>query len=173
MILEYHGITPDTTHTSDMDASKIQGTIIKEAPVKSTLICVGRNIDGFGLSPGITKQQRIDVESLMKKAFSTLKGDLAGSYFPLSELSGNKRKELSKIGFLFTNGDPIMKAALMERGFPEGRGIFHNKEKTFLAWVNEEDHVKVIASQKNGNIEVLFLNQLFQNNHFNNNFILR
>merc|ERR1719322_1317692 len=70
-----------------MDASKIRGTISKEAPVHSTRIRVGRNIDGFGLSPGITKQQRIDVENLMKKAFANLKGDLAGSYFPLTGMS--------------------------------------------------------------------------------------
>ena len=87
LIQEYHGIAADSTHTSDMDASKIKGTISKEAPVHSTRIRVGRNIDGFGLSPGITKQQRIDVENLMKKAFANLKGDLAGSYFPLTGMS--------------------------------------------------------------------------------------
>jgi len=27
----------------------------------------------------------------------------------------------------------------MERNWPEGRGIFHNKDKTALVWVNEED----------------------------------
>ena len=25
----------------------------------------------------------------------------------------------------------------MERDWPEGRGIFHNKDKTFLTWVSE------------------------------------
>merc|ERR1712123_273425 len=33
---------------------------------------------GFGLSPGITKQKRIDVEKLMSSALSKLTGDLAG-----------------------------------------------------------------------------------------------
>ena len=83
LIQEYHGIAADSTHTSDMDASKIKGTISKDAPVHSTRIRVGRNIDGFGLSPGITRQQRIDVDNLMKRALSNLSGDLAGSYFPL------------------------------------------------------------------------------------------
>jgi len=27
----------------------------------------------------------------------------------------------------------------MERDWPEGRGIFHNSNKTALVWVNEED----------------------------------
>ena len=39
---------------------------------------------GFGLSPGITREQRLQVESLMKKAFSKLIGDLAGTYYPLT-----------------------------------------------------------------------------------------
>lgn len=31
--------------------------------------------------------------------------------------------------------------------WPDGRGIFHNKEKTFLVWVNEEDHMRCISMQ--------------------------
>ena len=38
----------------------------------------------------------------------------------------------------------------MERDWPEGRGIFHNKEKTFLTWVNEEDQLRIISMQKVG-----------------------
>merc|ERR1719382_2432311 len=78
IIQEYHGISATSKHTSDMDASKITGNIDSAAPVHSTRIRVGRNIDGFGLSPGITKQQRIDVEKLMSSALSKLTGDLAG-----------------------------------------------------------------------------------------------
>merc|ERR1712243_506345 len=76
-IQEYHGISADAVHTSDMDVTKIKGNIDPTAPVKSTRIRVGRNIDGFGLSPGITKDQRLNVENLMKKAFGLLEVDLA------------------------------------------------------------------------------------------------
>jgi ATP:guanido phosphotransferase, C-terminal catalytic domain len=31
--------------------------------------------------------------------------------------------------------------------WPDGRGIFHNKDKTFLVWVNEEDHMRCISMQ--------------------------
>merc|ERR1711931_575374 len=65
VIQDYHGISPDAVHTSDMDVSKIQGNIDPVAPVHSTRIRVGRSIDGFGLSPGITKEQRVGVENLM------------------------------------------------------------------------------------------------------------
>merc|ERR1712110_1010536 len=76
LIQEYHGISADATHTSDMDVDKIKGNIDPAAPVHSCRIRVGRSIDGFGLSPGITKEQRVGVENLMKKAFANLKGDL-------------------------------------------------------------------------------------------------
>merc|ERR1739848_424723 len=78
LICEYHGPPADSSHTSDMDASKITANVDPEVPVHSCRIRVGRSIQGFGLSPGITKQQRIDVEALMKNAFTKLEGDLAG-----------------------------------------------------------------------------------------------
>ena len=156
LIQEYHGIAADSTHTSDMDASKIKGTINPAAPVHSTRIRVGRNIDSFGLSPGITKQQRIDVENLMKKAFANLKGDLAGTYFPLTGMSEKIRQQLVNDHFLFVSGDPNLKVAGMERDWPEGRGIFHNKDKTFLTWVNEEDQLRIISMQKGGDVKEVF-----------------
>merc|ERR1712243_131184 len=156
LIQEYHGIAADSTHTSDMDASKIKGTINPAAPVHSTRIRVGRNIDGFGLSPGITKQQRIDVENLMKKAFANLKGDLAGSYFPLTGMSEKVRQQLVDDHFLFMSGDPNLKVAGMERDWPEGRGTFHNEAKTFLVWVNEEDQLRIISMQKGGDVRGVF-----------------
>merc|ERR1712200_142504 len=138
------------------DATKIKGTIDPTAPVHSTRIRVGRSIDGFGLSPGITKEQRLGVENLMKKAFANLSGDLAGTYFPLTGMSEEVRKQLVDDHFLFMSGDPNLKVAGMERDWPEGRGIFHNKEKSFLTWVNEEDQLRIISMEKGGDVKKVF-----------------
>merc|ERR1719511_423149 len=35
LICEYHGISPSAKHTSDMDASKIQGNVVPDAPVRA------------------------------------------------------------------------------------------------------------------------------------------
>jgi len=156
IIQEYHGIAADSVHTSDMDVTKIKGNIDPAAPVHSTRIRVGRSIDGFGLSPGITKQQRLDVESLMAKAFSNLTGDLAGTYYPLTGMSEAVRQQLVDDHFLFVSGDPNLKVAGMERDWPEGRGIFHNKDKTFLTWVNEEDQLRIISMQSGGDVRAVF-----------------
>ena len=179
IIQEYHGISADSTHTSDMDASKISGNIDDDVPVKSTRIRVGRSIAGFGLSPGITKEQRLEMEGLMKIAFSKFEGDLAGEYYPLTGMDEAVRQQLVDDHFLFMSGDKNLQAAGMERDWPEGRGIFHNKDKTFLVsillcpylcfknvrmtfasivqvWVNEEDQLRIISMQKGGDVKGVF-----------------
>ena len=32
----------------------------------------------------------------------------------------------------------------------------HNNEKTFLIWINEEDHTRVISMEKGGNMKRVF-----------------
>merc|ERR1719510_1253103 len=156
IIQDYHGISADAKHTSDMDPEKVVGNIEAGVPVHSTRIRVGRNIDGFGLSPGITKQQRIDVEKLMSNALSKLEGDLAGKYYPLTGMDEAVRQQLVDDHFLFVSGDRNLTVAGMERDWPEGRGIFHNDAKTFLLWVNEEDQLRIISMEKGGDVKGVF-----------------
>merc|ERR1712128_291643 len=139
-----------------MDVTKVTGNIDPAAPVHSTRIRVGRSIDGFGLSPGITKQQRIDVEKLMKTAVKSFPADLAGQYYPLAGMQESIRQQLVDDHFLFVSGDRNLAVAGMERDWPEGRGIFHNAAKTFLLWVNEEDQTRIISMQKGGDVKGVF-----------------
>uniref|UniRef100_A0A1I7WTQ2 arginine kinase n=1 Tax=Heterorhabditis bacteriophora TaxID=37862 RepID=A0A1I7WTQ2_HETBA len=46
----------------------------------------------------------------------------------------------------------FLQAANACRYWPAGRGIFHNKKKTFLVWANEEDHLRIISMQEGGNV---------------------
>merc|ERR1712033_135137 len=132
------------------------GNINAEVPVKSVRIRVGRSIDGFGLSPGITKDQRVGVENLMKSAFGKLSGDLAGNYYPLTGMGESVRQQLVDDHFLFMSGDPNLQVAGMEHDWPEGRGIYHNAAKTFLVWVNEEDQLRIISMQMGGDVRAVF-----------------
>merc|ERR1711990_715076 len=156
IIQEYHGISANSRHTSDMDSSKIMGNIAADVPVHSARIRVGRSIDGFGLSPGITKEQRLGVEKLMKSATATFTGDLAGQYYPLTGMDEKVRQQLVDDHFLFVSGDRNLTVAGMERDWPEGRGIFHNDAKTFLIWINEEDQLRIISMQKGGDVKGVF-----------------
>ena len=168
LILEYHGLNEDFSHTSDMDFEKIKGNINADAPVKSTRIRVGRSVDGFGLSPGITKEQRLEMETLMKSAFGELEGDVAGTYFPLQGMEESVRQQLVDDHFLFVSGDKNLITAGMERDWPEGRGIYHNEAKTFLVWVNEEDQLRIISMEKGKYKE----SQQVLDQSLNNNFLI-
>merc|ERR1719466_737808 len=99
-----------------MDSNKIKGNVASDVPVHSCRIRVGRSIDGFGLSPGITKEQRKGVEALMKKAFANLKGDLQGTYYPLQGMDEKVRQKLVDDHFLFVSGD---------RNLQVGKGFLH------------------------------------------------
>jgi creatine kinase/arginine kinase len=58
--------------------------------------------------------------------------------------------------FLFKEGDRFLEACGLNRNWPDGRGIFHNNEKTFLTWVNEEDQLRIISMQKGADILAVF-----------------
>ncbi len=51
---------------------------------------------------------------------------------------------------------PLLTCAGMARDWPDARGIWHNDNKTFLVWINEEDHTRVISMQKGGDMEAVF-----------------
>jgi len=49
-----------------------------------------------------------------------------------------------------------LEAAGLNRDWPSGRGIFHNHDKTFLVWLNEEDHLRIISMEKGADIFHVF-----------------
>ncbi|CAL4108180.1 unnamed protein product, partial [Meganyctiphanes norvegica] len=156
IIQEYHGVDPQAKHTTDMDIEKIQGNIEPDVPVHYIRIRVSRSIDDFGLPPGMSKEERISIENLMMNAFKKMRGDLAGTYQSLSEMDEKVQQQLVDDHFLFMAGDPNLKIGGMERDWPEGRGVFHNATKSFLVWVNEEDHVRAISMDMGGDIKSVF-----------------
>merc|ERR1712130_53932 len=134
IIQDYHGISADAKHTSDMDPEKIVGNIEPGVPVHSTRIRVGRNVDGFGLSPGITKQQRIDIEKMMSSALQRLDGDLAGKYYPLTGMDEAVRQQLVDDHFLFARlargikavGDSVKAESGKDYALSEQYGYIHS-----------------------------------------------
>jgi creatine kinase/arginine kinase len=108
------------------------------------------------LGPGISKEQRDKVESSVVEGLQTLEGELAGEYYPLLGMSKEIQDKLIKDHFLFKEGDRFLDAAGLNRNWPEGRGIYHNNEKTFLVWVNEEDQLRIISMQQGGDIKEVF-----------------
>ena len=60
-------------------------------------------------------------------------------------MSKAETQQLVDDHFLFKMGDRFLEAAGLCRDWPSGRGIFHNTNKTFLIWLNEEDHFRIIS----------------------------
>jgi creatine kinase/arginine kinase len=83
-------------------------------------------------------------------------GELAGKYYPLAGMDKATQQQLIDDHFLFKEGDRFLEACGLNRDWPSGRGIFHNNEKTFLTWVNEEDQLRIISMQKGGDILAVF-----------------
>jgi creatine kinase/arginine kinase len=71
-------------------------------------------------------------------------------------LTEAERKQLIEDHFLFKEGDRFLEAVGLNREWPDGRGIFHNKDKTFLVWVNEEDQLRIISMQQGADIRSVF-----------------
>lgn len=57
---------------------------------------------------------------------------------------------------IFREGDRFLDACGLNRDWPSGRGIFHNNDKTFLVWVNEEDQLRIISMQPGADIAAVF-----------------
>jgi len=125
--------------------------------IVSTRISVGRNLAGLPLGPAISHSQRNEIESVLAEALSGLQGKLAGTYYPLTGMSETDSKRLVADHFLFRAGDRFLESAGLNRDWPEGRGIYHNVEKTFLVWVNEEDQLRIISMQSGGDIKQVFI----------------
>jgi arginine kinase len=159
VVQDYHGHAPDATHKSNMDSANLDCPALPEdeaAMIVSTRIRVGRNLDGYPLGPGVTKEQRDEIMEKVVTACKTFEGDLAGTFYPLDGMSKADSDKLIEDHFLFKQGDRFLEACGLNRNWPSGRGIFHNAEKTFLVWVNEEDQLRIISMQNGADIFGVF-----------------
>jgi creatine kinase/arginine kinase len=158
IIEEYHGFTTTDAHQSDLNPSHLNAPNPdpEGAYIVSTRIRVGRNVADLPLGPAISKAQRNQIESDVSAALGRLTGSLSGSYYPLSGMSEEISKQLIEDHFLFKAGDRFLESAGLNRDWPEGRGIYHNDEKTFLVWINEEDQLRIISMQQGGDILEVF-----------------
>ncbi|XP_015758117.1 PREDICTED: arginine kinase-like isoform X1 [Acropora digitifera] len=145
-------------HSSDMNPEKVDAPNldVEGAFIRSTRIRVARNLKGHGLPPSLHNKERIEVENKIVGVLTSLTGDLAGKYYPLSGMSEETRQQLVNDHFLFKKGDRFLESAGINKMWPQGRGIFHNENKTFLVWVNEEDQLRIISMEKGSDIGSVF-----------------
>ncbi len=158
IIEEYHGFKTTQKHKSNLnpDDLKWQNPDPKGEFIISTRIRVGRNLKNFPLGAGISKSQRDETEQKISETLNSFEGELGGKYYPLEGMGESDKNLLIKEHFLFKEGDRFLKSAGLNRDWATGRGIFHNYQKTFLVWINEEDALRIISMQKGGDIKEVF-----------------
>lgn len=124
--------------------------------VISTRVRCGRSLEGYPFNPCLTEAQYKEMESKVSAVFAGLSGELKGTYYPLLGMTKEVQQKLIDDHFLFKEGDRFLQAANACRYWPVGRGIYHNDDKTFLVWCNEEDHLRIISMQMGGDLGAVF-----------------
>jgi len=157
VIESIHGHKPTDKHRTDLDPAKLKGGNFDPSFVVSSRIRTARSIRGICLPPSITRAERREVERLVVSALGGLSGDLEGKYYPLGGMTDAEQEQLIEDHFLFDKPTgALLLCSGMARDWPDGRGIWHNANKNFLVWLNEEDHVRVISMQKGGDLKGVF-----------------
>ncbi|XP_061087718.1 creatine kinase, testis isozyme isoform X2 [Conger conger] len=152
------GYKPTDKHKTDLNPENLKdGDDLDPNYVLSCRVRTGRSVRGFCLPPHCSRGERRAVETLSIEALSSLDGDLKGKYYALKNMTDEEQQQLIDDHFLFDKPvSPLLLSAGMARDWPDGRGIWHNDNKTFLVWVNEEDHLRVISMQTGGNMREVF-----------------
>ncbi|XP_022095955.1 arginine kinase-like isoform X2 [Acanthaster planci] len=145
-------------HITDMDPNKLTVALKDDAKAKvvSSRIRVARNLNFFPLNPGGTVETRLQIADLMSKVFDSFTDDLAGTFHRHTDMTPEETQELVDGHFLFRGKDKMQAASGYHRFWPKGRGIFLNKSKTFIVWVNEGDHLRIISMEQGGDIKSVF-----------------
>jgi protein-arginine kinase len=160
VVQAYHkGFDINTTkHVTDMDPAKITTALAENAKSKiiSTRIRVARNLSMFPLNPGGTAESRVAVTEMMAKVYEALEGELEGDFFLHTTMSDEQRQGLIDDHFLFRGKDCMQAASGYHEHWPVGRGIYHNKAKTAVNWVNEGDHLRLISMEQGGDVLSVF-----------------
>merc|ERR1711887_98481 len=153
----HNGYKPSDKHKTCLDPSKIVGDQFDMNYVISSRCRTGRSIRGLSLPPWCSRAERRKVEKIVVDGLANLGGEFTGKYYPLKEMTDAEQDQLIDDHFLFDKPvSPLLTCAGMARDWPSGRGIWHNAAKNFLVWVNEEDHIRVISMQKDGNMKQVF-----------------
>jgi len=157
----YHGIDrKNNKATKESYAKQTLPALPQADAIQSTRIRTARNLSGYPFTCNMTKEQRLEIQSLMQKVFNGFQDPfLKGKYYPLKGMAEDKRKELVDAHYLFINDDATLDLVGTYQNWPEGRGIFinDNREKgVFIVWVGEEDQLRIMAMNKGSDVQAVW-----------------
>jgi len=165
--LRHRGFSASSSkHATDLSVEKVSRTCIDSTGmyVLSSRVRSSRNIRGLRMPPACSRSERCEVERTVAKGLLRLEGeDLHGSYFPLrgstsflpkpGGASTQEEAMLEKHHFLFHEPDSaVLVSSGLGRHWPEARGVFASDARSLVAWVNEEDHLRLVSLHYGGDI---------------------
>jgi len=156
IIRDYHGLKGRLLHpVPDWGKGGEVGSFEDERVI-STRIRIARSVKGFPLNSKMTRADYVKLEETVKVALNSLTGELAGFYQSLEEMSPEEHKKLIADHLMFGACDKYLIDAGACQHWPTGRGIFLNRDRTFVVWVGEEDHLRIISIQQGGDLGKIF-----------------
>eukprot|EP00980_Cylindrotheca_fusiformis_P014001 scaffold3653_cov124-Cylindrotheca_fusiformis.AAC.4 len=128
--------------------------------ILQTRMRVARSIKGFPFSPKISRQQRRELEALIKSCVEDFEDEeLQGDYTRVMDMSNAQHDDLIQRHILFHDPDDLALSAGNGRDWPDARGIYMNNDADspgFMIWLNAEDHLRVISMSKGGDLLAVF-----------------
>nr|WP_321396518.1 phosphagen kinase [uncultured Desulfobacter sp.] len=156
IIEDYHHLEPGWSHKPGMQEAVLADLDPTQTFIRSSRIRVARNLCNFPFSGNMSINQRKALEETVKQAFDSLPENLSGTYTNFSDLNEKQFNDLLEKGLAFPKGDRFMDAAGINQDYPTGRGIFISRDKVVRVWVNEEDHLRIIAQSPGGDLARVF-----------------
>jgi len=156
IIHEYHVVKETFAHDPGLAQTHLPPLDPDKAFILSSRVRVARNLKGFSFPGHITAENRNLVESLVSEAIKKIPQDLAGSYLGFKRIPPCEIHDLLTKKKVFPAGDRFQDAAGINRDFPDARGIFTSRDKKFMIWVNEEDHLRIISIESSSDISGVF-----------------
>jgi len=128
------------------------------ASVKWSSVSLQRNLAGFGPGGGLPKNQKVQLENLIKKVMGVayMPEDLTGNYTSLSKLNQREQVKLLSGEVFRLSGDCWMKEPGSVQ-WEEGQGVFVNNYSNFMLWVNLEDQLRLVSFAKGQDLKYVLL----------------
>lgn len=167
LIRAYHRVEKDQVHVSDWDLQKTLDLSFIDPSLADTSmrVRVGRNLADFALPGAMTRDARVALEERLIAKFDALASTdgFGGSYVSLTpgsryEISIQRYHDLVQQHRMFKNmsEDPYLRAAGISADWPYGRGMYQSADGSFLVWVGEEDHLRVMSMRRGAVLNDLF-----------------
>jgi len=155
-------------HATDMDTVKVSALPIDPNGryVISVRVRTQRNLRSLRMLPACSRDERREVERILVQALKELPA-VSGEYFPLRGstsfpskpygMSETDENELGQAGLLFHEPDAaLILSSGTGRHWPEARGVFHARSQKLTAWLNEEDHLRLLVMQPGADMKAAF-----------------